>query len=197
MFELILQWSTQFYNFRSFPVIRGEVPEENFVNAPIPLPDPIAGGQSTHDIRSLKAKYRIKMGSTAPSQTVAYMNLYNQLSQQYPVFLKYFVQYLDIPGDEKRELIQAVDVVGRQEATIEEQQQAIEVLQKMIRQLSAKEVEHEKQHKLDRYEMQLVKKVSAMGADIKKLKTDFEGRLKDVEREAKDKKRGESNGKES
>jgi hypothetical protein len=131
------------------------------------------------------------MGSTAPSQSIAYMSLYQQLAQQYPVFLKQFVTYLDIPADEKRELTQAVDIVGQQKATIEQQQQAIQVMQKMIQRLNNQDVEHEKQHKVDRAEMQIVKKISKLEAQIGKITNDLEvqqkKKLMDVERKLNNK----------
>lgn len=178
IYEVLLQWSRTFYGYKTFEVIRNEEPAEQFINAPIPYPTGLdkSGKQLTsrHDIRSLRARFRIKMGSTAPSQSVAYMAMYQQLAQQYPVFLKQFVQYLDIPADEKREMVQAVDVVGQQQATIQEQQQAIEYLQKVIQKLQTQDVEHQKEHKIDQYEKQIIKKVSKLTADMERVKDKLE-----------------------
>ena len=126
-----------------------------------------------HDIRSLRARYRVRIGSTAPSQSVAYMNLYQQLSQNHPVFLKQFVQYLDIPPDEKNELIQSVDLVAQQGSTIQQQEQLIKMLQNTIKNISKENLDLEKRHKVDRFEGMLVKKMAKMEANLSKMMGDL------------------------
>lgn len=175
VYECFLQWSRSFYGYRWFDVVRNGENADNFINSPIPRPSPtIPNQRSTHDIRELRARYRVRMGSTAPSQSLAYMNMYNQLSQKYPVFLKSLVQYLDIPADEKRELIQAVDIVGRQQSTIKEQEEFIKILQRTVQNLQARDVEHEKEHKIDRMLIQVEKEMAKLRADTDSIKKDFE-----------------------
>lgn len=188
LYEVMLQWSRSFYDYRTFETIRNDQPAEQFINAPIPMKAIQRDGterMEQNDIRSLRARYRIKMGSTAPSQTMAYQAMYQQLALQYPVFLKSFVQYLDIPQDEKVELVQAVDVVGQQQSTIQEQQQAIQFLQKTIQKLQVQDVEHEKQHKLDDYEMKILRQFSKLESQVKSLMSDFAANKKIGEAEIK------------
>jgi hypothetical protein len=182
-YEIMIQWSREFYGFRTFDVMRGDTPDTNFVNSPIPYPakdrsgkDIVENGQvvmTHHDIRSLRARYRVRIGSTAPSQSVAYMNLYQQLSQNHPVFLKQFVQYLDIPPDEKNELIQSVDLVAQQGSTIQQQEQLIKMLQKTISNISKENLDLEKRHKVDRFEGMLIKKMAKIEANLAKMTNDL------------------------
>ena len=59
-------------------------------------------------------------------------------------------------------------------------------MQKMIRRLNDQDVEHEKQHKVDRAEMQIVKKIAKLEAQIGKITNDLEvqqqKKLMDAER---------------
>lgn len=116
IFETILEWSPYYYDYpKYFEVVGSDgEPKMQFVNQPSPK-----GTQ--HDISQIKAKFRIRMGSTMPSQNVAHMNFYKELAQMNPLFLKYLVEYL--PVKEKAKLIKELDLVQQLSAQLKQKEQ--------------------------------------------------------------------------
>jgi len=153
LYTVLLQWSKDFYGYKPFPVVRNDTDATNFVNSPMRLDTGFKDQKgspilSHNNIKELKARYRIKLGSTTPAPTQQYLQLYAEMAKQYPVFLKFMVQYMDINPNEKAELMEALDITKQQEFKIEQLSSHLQTISKAMQNVMAENLELEKEHKV-------------------------------------------------
>jgi len=141
VFETILEWSPSYYTFHKvFHLLteHGEMREQS-VNAP----NFVEGAWKTmNDISKVRAKFRIRMGSTMPANSVAHMKLYQELAAINPIFLKKLVEYL--PLKDKAETIKEIDALQQAQQKLQEQEQTLNttsgMLQNSLRQQAQMEI---------------------------------------------------------
>ena len=172
LYTVLLQWSKGFYGFKTFPVKRNEMEVENFVNSKIPLDTGIVDKNgmpimSTNNIKDLKTRFRIKLGSTAPAPTQQYLQIFQQMAQQYPVFLKFMIKYMDIEPSEKAELMESVDILKQQQVQMQQLEGSLQAVSKALKTEMAKNIEMEKGHKVDQASIRLEKILMKEKADAK------------------------------
>jgi len=133
VYDILLQWAPYHYTFpKPYPYI-DDFQAEKMKNINF---------DDLTDITKIRAKFRIRIGSTLPAQSVAYMNFYKELAQTHPQFLKYLVEYL--PVKEKDELSKELDMIPQLQEALEAKTQEgntmAGMLQNTLRQLSEMEV---------------------------------------------------------
>ncbi len=154
LYTVLLQWSKEFYGYKTFPVFRESGEFENFVNSKIPLDtgfkdatgNPI---MSYNNIRELRTRYRIQLGSTKPSPTHEYVTIFSEMAKQYPVLLKFVVKYLDINPEDKAEILQALDITSQQAVKIEQLTSHLQAISKAMQNVMAENLELRQKHKVE------------------------------------------------
>lgn len=153
LYTVLLQWAKSFYGYKTFLVERGGNEFENFINSPMPLDSGFRDQQgnailSMNNIKELKTRFRIKLGSTVPAPTQQYMQIFQNWAQKYPVFLKHAVKYMEIPEAEKQELMESVDVLKQQQVEIQRLNQYLTTIGKALRNEMAKNIQLEQDAKV-------------------------------------------------
>lgn len=148
VFDIILQWAPKHYTFfKMFDIMKeNEEPAQGSINEPVynELGELV---KTLNDIGKIRAKFRIRLGSTMPSQSVAYLNLYEKLAAVNPVFMKYMIEYL--PIREKEKLVKELDMVaqlqGQNKKLQEDLNQISGMLQNSLRQQAESEIRRDVQ----------------------------------------------------
>lgn len=146
VFDIILQWAPKHYNYwKVFDVVKdNEVVGQDGINEP----KFNTSGQIMevmNDITKVRARFRIRMGSTMPAQSVAYMNLYEKLAGLNPLFMKYLVEYL--PIKEKDKLVKELDLIPKLTEQIQQKDSELNtvagMLQNSLRQMAEGEIKQD------------------------------------------------------
>lgn len=127
-FDIILELIPHVYTKRKvFVVTRGnEEYETQVVNDQV-YDEALNEVTKVNDVTELRAKYRIVTGSTFPTNTIAKLALFKELSGLNPVFLKYMVDFLpDLREKDKQAIIAEIDIVPKLQAQIAQYEQALQ-----------------------------------------------------------------------
>jgi hypothetical protein len=129
VFNILLEWMPNFYTEQKvFDIIRdnGQI-DQVVLNEQAYMDET---WKTLNDIRNIRARYRIKMGSTMPASSVAYMNFFKELAQTHPLFLKYLIDYT--PIKEKMQVKKEIDLVQQLQGQLQESQKSNNVLEGMV-----------------------------------------------------------------
>ena len=171
VFDIILQWAPKHYDFwKVFDVTKdNEVVSQSSINKP----KFNAAGEiieTMNDITKVRARFRIRMGSTMPAQSVAYMNLYEKLAALNPLFLKYLVEYL--PLKEKDKLVKELDLIPKLSQQIEQKDSELNtvagMLQNSLRQMAEGEIKKD----VEKTAIALDKIIAEQQIVLKEIKSD-------------------------
>lgn len=157
LWNICMQWGSNHYTFNKFrDIVQEEVDskEDNEQNT-VPLTE-LEVRQAWNALRettSYKTKFRIRLGSTVRSETLAESQMLSQAAPGNPVLLKHLIKRM--PGfrhSEKQEIISDIDIVAQLQDQLRQSQQAIKVFQGEI-QRSRQQIEAlEKRRILDEFE---------------------------------------------
>jgi hypothetical protein len=179
-FDILLQWSPEHYTFyKMFDIMRDN---EQVDTAAINEPRIDADGavKVLDDITKVRAKFRIRMGSTMPSQSIAYMNLYEKLAAVNPIFLKYMIEYL--PIKEKDKIVKELDLVAKYQADLQQKEQQLNTISGMLQNALRQNVEGEIRRDAEKAQVA-----------IDKLKAEFQIAIKEAKSEQKMQKKSSEN----
>jgi hypothetical protein len=179
-FDILLQWSPEHYTFyKMFDIMRDN---EQVDTAAINEPRIGADGavKVLNDITKVRAKFRIRMGSTMPSQSIAYMNLYEKLAAVNPIFLKYMIEYL--PIKEKDKIVKELDLVAKYQADLQQKEQQLNTISGMLQNALRQNVEGEIRRDAEKAQVA-----------IDKLKAEFQIAIKEAKSEQKMQKKSSEN----
>ena len=171
VFDILLQWSPEYYTFPKIFDVAGvaEEPRMQYVNQPSYEGEDL---MVLNDISKVKAKFRIRMGSTMPAQSMAYLNLYKELAQTNPIFFKHMVEYL--PVKEKEELVKELDLLPKLQEQIQNQQKELQKLTGLTENLLRQQAQGEIQ-----------KDVYKTSVDMEKIFNEFQLKLDTILEEQK------------
>lgn len=142
VFDIILQWAPNHYTYHKMFDIMRENDERDTVSINEPQFDQTGRAiEVLNDITNVRAKFRIKMGSTLPSRSIAYLNLYERLAAINPVFMKYMVEYL--PVKEKEKLVKELDVVAQMSEQIKQKDTELNTVAGMLQNALRQQAESE------------------------------------------------------
>lgn len=125
IYNLIFQWAPSYYTFEKLFYTFGQDGE------------PLSHNINFMTLQHLKARYRIRAGSTLPSQTVAELGILQELAQVQPALIGSVVDRM--PGlrdQEKVEIKQTVDMVAQLQQSDAQKQDLIGVLQQQLQHLN-------------------------------------------------------------
>jgi len=171
VFDVLLQWAPEYYTFyKMFDVMsENESPEQRSINEP----QFDRAGEAIgvlNDISKVRAKFRIRMGSTMPSQSIAYMNLYEKLAAVNPIFLKYMIQYL--PVKEKEQLEKELDLVGKLNQQNEELQAQLNTISGMLQNALRQQTESEIRRDAEKAQVEIDKVLAELDIIKKEMKSE-------------------------
>jgi hypothetical protein len=170
VFDIILQWSPKHYTFhKMFDIVKdNEVVGQNAINEP--RMNPQGEMEILNNIEKIRAKFRIRMGSTMPSQTVAFMNLYKELAAVNPLFMKYLVEYL--PVKEKDQLVKELDLVQQLSGQLEQKNQELNTISGMLQNALRQQAEGEIRKDVEQTAIQLDKIIAEQQIVLKEMKSE-------------------------
>ena len=146
-YDILLEWIPSFYDdYKVFDVMRDEEPGTQFINKP-QFNEEAQVIETLHDITKLKSRFRIRMGSMKPANSVAYMMVFKELAASNPIFLKQLIDYL--PVRDKMELKKQIDQVAQLSKVAEDQQNQLKMQSGMIEQLLKEQAELEAKDKVE------------------------------------------------
>ena len=171
VFDIILQWAPKHYKFwKVFDVTKdNEVVSQSAINEP----EFNSAGQIIkvmNDITKIRARFRIRMGSTMPAQSVAYMNLYEKLAALNPLFLKYLVEYL--PLKEKDKLVKELDLIPKLSEQIEQKDSELNTVAGMLQNALRQMAEGEIHKDVEEAAIKLDKIIAEQQIIVKEMKSD-------------------------
>lgn len=175
LYDVLFQWTPVFYDiYKEFPITQENVERTTqFVNKPqFDNAGEIIARKN--DISSIRAKYRVRMGSTMPSQTTAYMLLYQQLASLNPVFLKHLVKYLPIKEVEKKQIMQEIDVVPKLQQELQQRDQMLKVMQGEMQRVSEASDSKDKALEVEKFRGKLNDKLKDVDLQLSKALTKAE-----------------------
>jgi hypothetical protein len=159
VFDIVLEWSPKFYtSYKVFEIINEEQPETQFINKPAYN---IANSafETLNDIRELRARYRIKMGSTMPAQSVAQLMIFKELAAANPMFMKYVIDYL--PIKDKAKVKKDMDALAQTQQALQKSEgdskKAQMFIEELLKEMARKDMEVEvdkTKNKLDAIEQE-------------------------------------------
>jgi predicted AAA+ superfamily ATPase len=141
-----------------FEIINEEQPETQFINKPAYN---IANSafETLNDIRELRARYRIKMGSTMPAQSVAQLMIFKELAAANPMFMKYVIDYL--PIKDKAKVKKDMDALAQTQQALQKSEgdskKAQMFIEELLKEMARKDMEVEvdkTKNKLDAIEQE-------------------------------------------
>lgn len=124
------------------------------------------------DVTKLHARYRVKAGSTLPTNSIAKLQLFKDLAATNPVFIEYLIDYLpELRDSEKNELKQKLAIIPKLQGQNEQQIQAITQLKQQLEELTRKELELRKVIEVEKTKTALAKQVGSAKVSLEKAKT--------------------------
>jgi hypothetical protein len=170
VFDIILQWSPKHYTFhKMFDIVKdNEVVGQGAINEP--RMNQQGELEILNNIEKIRAKFRIRMGSTMPSQTVAFMNLYKELAATNPLFMKYLVEYL--PVKEKDQLVKELDLVQQMSGQLEQKNQELNTISGMLQNALRQQAEGEIRKDVEQTAIQLDKIIAEQQIVLKEMKSE-------------------------
>ena len=187
VYDIILQWAPNHYTFfKMFDIMRedesvdqGSINEKQF--------DSAGNAVQTikNDITKLRVKFRIRMGSTMPSQSVAYLSLYEKLAAINPLFMKYMVEYLPIKDKEK--LIKELDIVAKLTEQTQQQQQELNTISGMLQNSLRQQSESEIRQDVREADLKLKEIISDQKIITNEMKSAQKQQTKNIQKQQKEK----------
>ena len=170
VYDIILQWAPEYYTFHKvFDIIKdNEVVSQGAVNVPQMEKDGTM--KIMKDISKVRARFRIRMGSTMPAQSVAYMNLYEKLAAINPLFMKYLVEYL--PVREKDKLVQELDLVMKLSQQVQQQEEQLNTVSGMLQNAIRQQSEMELRSDAEKTKIELDKIIAQQQIVLKEMKSE-------------------------
>lgn len=179
--ELLLEWSPNIYDqYKSFEVLREDQPDEQFINAPFPMSAFTPGGrvQSQNNINTIKARFRIRSGSTMPSMATAHMMLYGELAKNDPYWRQYLVDYL--PVKEKDQIKKELSLVNQVGNENEQLKQAVTVMQAEMQRMYQEIQANDKQIELEKFRTKINAELERFKADLEVIKAQKKYKARNV-----------------
>ena len=138
LYEVLLGLIPRVYNrYRLLSIIDFESGQPETMEINNPQRDQETGQilEILNDVTKFRARVMIRTGSSIEPSRIAYLNLFAQLSQQFPVFAKYMIKFMDFPGakelarelDENAQLKQMVEAYGKNLEQMQEMLQSLEI----------------------------------------------------------------------
>lgn len=135
-FNVLLEWMPHYYDFRkTFPILgvdSDKMGQEQAIN----FAEISSAWASLATPGSIKANYRIRAGSTMPSQTVAELNVLQSMAQLQPALIGEVIRKM--PGlrdSEKQRIFQTIDQVSQLQNSNAQKDEVIQVLQQQLQHL--------------------------------------------------------------
>lgn len=141
LFDNLLEWMPSYYTYYKQFEILGIDGVPGFREINVPEYDESSGAWRTiNSLSSIKANYRIRLGSTLPSQTVYELQIMQQLAQMQPALIMNVIDRMPgIRQTEKDEIRQTIDQVmqltqanAQKEDIIKAMQSQLTKMQEMI-----------------------------------------------------------------
>lgn len=174
-FNTLLEWMPNFYTFhKAFQFIGAD---NNSITREINKPYYSETKQAWETINSLadiRANYRIRLGSTTPSQTVYELGILQQLAQQQPALIMNVIDRL--PGlreSEKSQIRQTIDQVFQLQQDNNNKGQIIQTLQVQLQRLQESVVALQRERAVSSVEPE----ISAFMERMKAMEQDFRKRI--------------------
>lgn len=134
LFDNLLEWMPSYYTFyKQFEIlgIDGTMSQRE-INSPR-WNESAGAWETINDLSSIKANYRIRLGSTLPSQTVFELQVMQQLAQAQPALLMNVIDRMPgIRKAEKDEIRQTLDQVFQLSQANSQKEQVIQAMQKQM-----------------------------------------------------------------
>jgi len=132
--NVLLEWIPKFYDSEKMFHIVGPHgdPSVRFFN-PVEFTDTLNAFNTLNTTTSIKASYRIRAGSTMPSQDVAELDLMMQLAQLNPALVGEAIK--KIPGlsdSDKRRIVEVIDVNVQLQQQIQQQEEENSALRQQL-----------------------------------------------------------------
>jgi len=184
-FNNMLEWQTSFYTWHKVFQLVGadQKPITREINAP--YYNEVTGAWETlHDLNSIKANYRIKLGSTMPAQSVYELQVLQQLSQQQPALIGEVLKRL--PGlreSERQEILQTIDTTVQLQQANEQSGQTIKVLQQQLGRLQEMVTSLQREKAVSEIEPE----ISRFVADMKFQRRELQRAVRDVKKNGRQK----------
>lgn len=146
VYNIIFQWSPHYYNFEKiFHTFRedGRALTEtiNFLN-----------------LGFMKARFRIRAGSTTPSQTVAEVGVLQSLAQQQPALIGAVIDRLPgLSDDARKEIKETIDLVSQLGQSNAQKDEIIKVLQTQMQHLTEQNFAMAKEGKMSKIDREVDK----------------------------------------
>ena len=190
VFDIILQWAPKHYTFYRMFDIMSDTGKTETKSINEPQFDPVKKAITViNDIRNVRARFRIRTGSTLPTQSVAFLNIYERLAAINPVFLKHLVEYL--PVKEKEELIKELDAVAQLTEQNQKLQQDLNTISGMLQNALRQQAESEIRQDVREASLELEKILADQRIITKEMKSDQKLAKKELSSQQKEKKKSE------
>jgi hypothetical protein len=182
-FNNMLEWQNSFYTWHKVFQLVGadQKPIIREINAPY-FNEVTQAWETLNDLGSIKANYRIKLGSTMPAQSIYELQVLQQLSQQQPALIGEVLKRL--PGlreSERQEIMQTIDTTIQLQQANEGQGQTIKVLQNQISRLQEMIAGLQRERAVSEVEPEIAKFV----ADMKFQRRELQRAVRDVKKNGK------------
>lgn len=157
LFNTLLEWMPHYYTFaKSFELIGlDDNPTMREIN--MPYFDEVSGAWKTlNSLDNIRANYRIRLGSTAPSQSTYQLQVMQQLAQLQPALIANVIDLM--PGlkpNEKQEIKQTIDQVMQLTGANEQKEQIIQTLQSQMTRMQETIVAMEREKALSKVEREV------------------------------------------
>lgn len=124
-----------------------------------------------NDVTKLYVRYRIKVGSTLPTNSIAKLQLFKDLAATNPVFIEYLIDYLpELKDKDKAEIKERISLLPQLQSQLEQSSQAIEQLKKQVTKLTEAEMNLRKSLEVERTKTALAKQLGNKRVEFEKSK---------------------------
>lgn len=147
LFNVTLEWIPKYYDFEKMFFIVGDhgEPLTRFIN-PKSFDSVASAYGSMNSISNIKANYRVRAGSTMPSQSLAEMSVMQSMAQLDPSLITSVIDRLPgIKEKEKEEIKQRLDKVSQLTQQNQSLQEAVKAMQAELQHMDEKSKALERQ----------------------------------------------------
>lgn len=169
MFDTLLEWMPNYYNyFKQFEMVGAD---GNVIQRAINQPfynDESKAWETINDLGSIKANYRIRLGSTTPAQTVYSLQVMQSLAQMQPALIGNVIDLM--PGlreSEKSEIKETLNQVMQLSQSNQQKDQVIQALQTQLNRLQETVVALQREKAIAKVEPE----IAAFVADMRHMKS--------------------------